>query len=85
MGAWANLRKFNEAKCKVLPGLRQSPHKYSLGGEEIKTSPGEKDFRMDVDQKAQHELSMYTCSPEANSEQPYPSRDSVIIKVPSNH
>lgn len=85
MGTCANLEVQQGHVQGPAPGSRHSQHKYSLGGEGIKTSSGEKDFRMFVDQKAQHELPTHTCSPEANSEQPYPFHDSVIIKVLSNH
>lgn len=85
MGACANLRKFKEAKCKVLHLDQGNPRINTAWVEKRSRLALGRDFRMFVDQKAQHELSMYTCSPEANSEQPYPFCDSVIIKMPSNH
>ncbi|GAB0180222.1 cAMP-dependent protein kinase inhibitor alpha [Grus japonensis] len=51
---WAhmNLMKFYKAKCKVLHMSQGNPkHNYRLGGEQIKSSPEEKDLRVSIDEK----------------------------------
>ncbi|PKU45021.1 rna-directed dna polymerase from mobile element jockey- hypothetical protein [Limosa lapponica baueri] len=51
---WAcvNLRKFNQAKCKILHMDHSSPkHKYRLGREWIESSPEEKDLGVLVYEK----------------------------------
>ncbi|KFQ41337.1 hypothetical protein N333_10251, partial [Nestor notabilis] len=48
----ANLMKFKQAKCKVLHLGRHNPrHSYRLGGEEIQSSPEEKDLGVVIDKK----------------------------------
>lgn len=61
MLAHANLMKFNKAKCKVLHESQGNP-KHRLGRE----CPGEKMWGVGG-QKAQHELSMCTHSPESQT------------------
>ncbi|GAB0196966.1 hypothetical protein GRJ2_002161900 [Grus japonensis] len=50
--AYANRKKFSEAKCKVLHIDWGNPkHKYKLGGEWIESSPEGKDLGVLVDKK----------------------------------
>jgi len=50
--AWANIMKFNKAKCMVLHVVRGNPkHKYRLGREATGSSPEEKDSVVLFDQK----------------------------------
>jgi len=50
--AHANLRKFNEAKCKFLHVGQGNPkHKYRLGDTRIKSSSADKDMGVLVDEK----------------------------------
>ncbi|PKU42162.1 hypothetical protein llap_7536 [Limosa lapponica baueri] len=64
--AWANLIRFNKAKCKVLHMDWSNPkHKYRVGGEWLESSPEEKDLGVLLDKK----LAMCACSPES---QPHP-------------
>jgi len=55
--------KFIKAKCKVLHVGRGNPkHKYRLGGQWLESSPEEKDFEVQVDEKLN---TSWQCAPAA--------------------